>query len=357
MNERPIRTPDGSIVDSNGKVLYFSLKRFVENICVGNCCFICGISPHDTTFNNEHVLPNWLLKKFNMHANKITLPNGDQHQYGTYTVPCCEACNSLMAKYYETPISRLFAEGEDAVRDYLVRGGSQHLFTWMALIFLKLHLKDSGLRQYLDRRLGDETIAHDYQWELFHHLHAVARAFYVDASIDSSVFGSFSCMPALVGNKYESFDLADVSLGQTLMLRIDGIALFAVFDDASAGQTGINNVLENIKGPMVPVQLRELTARFAACNLHLNNRPVFGTCVAPGSPLQVRIHCHHDDVPEFVTEDKHLLGQILISTVGPWIRQIQHPTRLQEETSRLLAEGHLSLLFDDNGAFIQYPLQ
>jgi hypothetical protein len=39
-------TEDGSIIDRVGKVIFFSAQRFVDDICLGNCCFICGPDRH-----------------------------------------------------------------------------------------------------------------------------------------------------------------------------------------------------------------------------------------------------------------------------------------------------------------------
>ena len=68
-------TADGSIVGEDGKILFFSLKRFRRDIVEGNCCFICGISPAKTQFNDEHVIPDWILKEFSLHNKLVTLPN------------------------------------------------------------------------------------------------------------------------------------------------------------------------------------------------------------------------------------------------------------------------------------------
>jgi hypothetical protein len=348
-------TADGSIVDGTGKVLYFSLERFTRDICEGNCCFICGVAPAAAEFNNEHILPNWVLKKFGLHGRAITLPNLEQHQYGTYTVPCCKACNSLMADRYETPISELVAQGKEAIYSHLESEGPQLLFTWMALIFLKTHLKDRLLRKYLDRRLGDETIAADYQWEIFHHLHAVARAFYVNAIFDPSVFGALSCLPALTEEGMERFDLVDLSQGQTLMVRIDDIALYAVFDDACATHNGINDILERIKGPLNHVQLREVAAQYAACNLHLRNRPLFSMTVAPGDPIRVRLLATHDERALFYPRDPSVFGSLL-ERVNSHALDYMAPGRTRDEYLALMRSGKLSFLFDDQGAFIQYPL-
>lgn len=50
------KTSDGSIVDQDSKVIFFSTRRFIDDICIGNCCFICGAKPENKPFNDEHVL-------------------------------------------------------------------------------------------------------------------------------------------------------------------------------------------------------------------------------------------------------------------------------------------------------------
>jgi hypothetical protein len=46
---------------NTGNVIYFSLERFVRDIGLGDCCFICGASPSDVPFNNEHVIAEWFF--------------------------------------------------------------------------------------------------------------------------------------------------------------------------------------------------------------------------------------------------------------------------------------------------------
>src|SRR5579859_1321856 len=105
------KTLDGSFLDETGKVIYFSIQRFVNDICEGNCCFICGKKPDEVAFNEEHVLPDWLLRKYNLHNRQITLPNLRGYTYSQYKIPCCVPCNTLMGETFETPISALVSQG------------------------------------------------------------------------------------------------------------------------------------------------------------------------------------------------------------------------------------------------------
>jgi hypothetical protein len=38
-----MKTADGSIKDSDGKIIFFSFDRFMSDIVLGNCCFICPV--------------------------------------------------------------------------------------------------------------------------------------------------------------------------------------------------------------------------------------------------------------------------------------------------------------------------
>ncbi len=71
-----VQTSDGSVEDEAGKVILFSITRFVRDICQGDCCFICGAKSRSKEFNDEHILPEWLLRRFNLFGRFITLPNG-----------------------------------------------------------------------------------------------------------------------------------------------------------------------------------------------------------------------------------------------------------------------------------------
>ena len=97
-----MNTPDGSVVDGTGNVIYFSVDRFVSDICEGGCCFVCGVGPDAAQFSDEHILPRWILKKFNLFDRTIGVPNTAQFPYGRYTVPCCLDCNQLTGRLYFT---------------------------------------------------------------------------------------------------------------------------------------------------------------------------------------------------------------------------------------------------------------
>ena len=164
------KTADGSIEDHTGKVLFFSKDRFVNDICLGSCCFICGAQPGSKPFNDEHVIPDWILRKFDLFDRTITLPNATTIKYARYNVPCCAECNSLMGRQVEERISKVVNAGPDAVQNHIRDGNGLEVFVWLGLIFLKTHLKDRDYRVHLDHRKGDSKIGDAYDWETMHHM-------------------------------------------------------------------------------------------------------------------------------------------------------------------------------------------
>ena len=58
-------------------------------------------------FNDEHIIPRWILKRFGLFDKQITLPSGERRHYRGYRIPCCVTCNSLLGDTVEAPISQL----------------------------------------------------------------------------------------------------------------------------------------------------------------------------------------------------------------------------------------------------------
>lgn len=276
MSVKPlILATDGSVEDSAGKTLLFSVERFIEQIVKLSNCFICGATPTSTEFNDEHVLPDWILKRFELHSRLMTLPNQTYTKYKHLKVPCCRSCNSLMGGIFEGPLREMFELGYQGFLDALSKKSPAFLFDWLALIFLKMHLKDKNTRMYRDSRAGDGMIAELYDWTELHHIHCLCRRFYTGVHLHPSAAGSLLILPAKTQPHIENFDFLDLHMSQTIMLRIDDVAILSTLNDHCAGATVLNDRLQVIEGPLSPLQLRELAALLACANMDMTPRPRF----------------------------------------------------------------------------------
>lgn len=347
------KTPDGSFIDDAGRVIYFSVERFVKDIVEGDCCFICGKKPSEVPFNEEHVLPDWIIKKYDLSSRKITLPNLHGFTYSQYKIPCCVACNELMGKTFEKPISDLISTGYAAVVDYLLKHGPRLIFVWLALIFLKTHLKDRGLRVSLDRRKDEGVIGDFYQWKELHHIHCIARSFYTSAIIEPAVYGTFVVQQAQMLNGIESFDFGDLYDLRCVLMRIEDTCFIVVLNDSQAAGTGFHKYLERLTGPLSPIQLREVLARLGYANHLLEQRPIYKSEIDHNVP-ECRIVVELPPRVIFKDINQEELGLVIYSAVHGILDRMANPdlAAIKEHVRK----GKYTFLFDSNGDLISDSL-
>jgi hypothetical protein len=350
-----VRTSDGSFLDEDGRVIFFSCERFIRDICEGDCCFICGASRSTKPFNDEHVLPEWILRRYELLKRRVTLPNRTTFRYDRYTVPCCVECNSLMGREIEVPVSKLIAQGQDAIHEHLKARGALMFFVWMGLTFLKTHLKDRDLRFHQDLREPEGPISALYTWENLHHIHSVVRCFYTGCTVSSNVFGSFLVLPVRSEATTDDFDFGDLHEAQTMLIRLGNTAFITVFNDSCGALNLVMHRIERIEGPVSVVQLRELMAEFAFANLHLKDRPLYRTAVDCNSG-ECRIEADHPKEVEMLPIDLGLRGRLMEHALRDMIPAITVPGRTREQFEAALLDGRMSFLFDDEGKFIRKSL-
>lgn len=348
------KTEDGSFVDANGKVIFFSTERFINDICLGECCFICGAKPDERRFNNEHILPHWLLRRYDLFGKTISLPNEGTVRYDRYTVPCCAECNSLMGKEVEGPISEVVRGGADAINDFVENGGLLKIIVWMGLIFLKTHLRDRAHKVHLDARKGDERIADDYDWADLHHLHTVVRCFYTGCFVEREAVGSFLATSIKAQASPDRFDFSDLSVAQTMLLRLDDVAMLTVFNDSGGAMNYFWQKLQKITGPVSELQLREIMVDLAYLNLHLKDRPTFRT-ECDHINEQCRIVAQRPQLA-LGDLDQKMRGAMLYHAVRHALPHMKVRDRTEVEVLEAIKAGSFSFLFNDKGEFIEEQL-
>ncbi len=345
----PVRTPDGSLIDEDGRVLFFSTERFIRDICLGECCFICGCPPGQRAFNNEHILPRWILRRYGLFSRSITLPNDTPFRYDQYTVPCCADCNSLMGRRLEEPIRDIFCRGHQGLVDHLMANGPLLIFVWLALVFVKTHLKDRSLRQHRAPRAGQEMISHDYDWAGLHHVHCIARAFYTGCQVDAAAHGSMLFLAAKVRPEFEMFDFRDVYHARSILVRFDDFAIISVLDDGCGALSIFQKPFEKVAGAMSPIQLRETLGHLSYLNLHIRERAKFWTEYDPTDGL--RIVGRTPAQVELDSAEVTSLGETVYACCEDLLAQFKNPNI--EQIRQQVRDGRWTFLWDAEGNFDQ----
>jgi hypothetical protein len=347
------KAPDGTVLDKDGRVVFFSTRRFVNDICLGNCCFICGVAPGAVEFNDEHILPDWLLRRYGLHQKTVNLPNATLRKYAGYRIQCCKSCNSMMGEMVEQPLGRVLVEGLTATNDFAANEGVLKLIVWLGLIFFKTHLNDKNLRHHLDARKGIQSIAEEanYDWSELHHIHTIVRCFYSGTEVAKEAVGSFLTMPVRGEAMKGDFDFLDFKVPQTIYLRLGETALFAVFNDSGAALNCFMPILDRITGPVSDLQAREIAAELAGLNLHIKNRPLFQSKWHLTEEW-IRAEAERPEHIELVPMNEEVMGEIKSSAFSNILPQIRLRGLAPDEVGDLMRVGRLSFLFDDDGNFI-----
>lgn len=345
-----IKTEDGSILDENGNYVFISKEKFVADICIGSACFLCGQNKSPDAINDEHILPNWLLKKYALHNQTISLPNKTPFPYAQYKIPICIECNSLLGEKIEAPISSAFKSESDGIEDLANAGNLHILQQWLSLIFVKTHLKDKYLRNYRDRRKPDRKISDQlaYEFHEFHHTYCISRMVYSGAVADECSFGSLFIVPTEMDASPNGYDYIDSTMGFTLGIVIGEIGIISVFNDGGACTAALSNITGKIDAPLSRIQFRELVAHIACCNMHLSNRPTFSTFTDLHSTKNTFILSKTEDRPQFMKFDAKVFGKLMYRYTRCHIQKNKNIPKFFSK----LKNGEISFLFDDNGNFI-----
>ena len=163
--------------------------------------------------------------------------------------------------------------------------------------------------------------------------------------------GSLLVMSVTQRPGVEPFDFADLSAAQTLLLRVDGVAFLAVFNDSGGAMQGLMPKLDRITGAVHELQLRELLAELAFVNLQIEHRPTFHTLVDGRSGEQF-IEATRPPQSSLIPMDKALRGRLLHQAVRHTIGRLHVPGFTDEQILAGITSGDWTFLFDDDGNFI-----
>lgn len=335
---------DGSIYGADSKVLHFSAQHFYDDVVKGNCCFVCGRKPSkDVPFNDEHVIPNWILRRYSMHDQTIGLPNGRSSMYGRYKVPCCVECNSALGEKVEEPVRELLSGGIAALRNGVSAELGCLLFSWCSLIFLKTHLKDLRVKWNPDPRQNENfNIGQTYDWQSLHHIQCMARAPVVRAKYGYGSIGTLMVREAWTP-KRGRYDYCDFSFAYTSMLQLDDMAIFAVMNDSKMCEQVLESDFDRL-GKLSPLQTRELTTVLAETNRRITPRPVHKTTVEVSGERTIVA-----EVPErfdLAAPNNEISGQLLSRLVEGMPLE---PGLLAE-----VRNGKGSFVYREDGSFIEH---
>lgn len=348
-----IHQETGTIIHADDRrILHYGFDDFVECIVKGADCFICGAEYGSKPFNNEHVIPKWIMKHYCKPDAFIVLPNGSTIKHIHYTVGCCQDCNTKLSEVFEKPVSELLKNDYETVADAIAQDESIYikLFHWTCLLFFKTHLKDSYLYAERDRRLDSGSIADTYCWHPLYHIHGIIRSHHTGAILTEDIQGTIVVFEALDEGPDEQFDYLDNLNSQVVMVKVGKIVILAVLNDSRFCLAGYKTFLSRISGALNTIQIRELFARLRYLNENIKKRPRFHSLfkndqmiISARRPKKIAFFSGEYEKSSLFKYMRFYIGEL----VPPDL-----PDR--EEFLRDLEAGRAQFIFDENYNFFQH---
>ena len=191
-------------------------------------CFLCGTKIKQGLRSEEHIIPEWLQRKYNLWNNKVEFPNKYTKNYSSLKVACCFECNQIMKENLENRVIKIFEQGYNSIKEEDL----EILYLWIGKIFFSFHFKDLFLKKNL-RNKSKNRIRSKREFKYFSMLHMLLQAirfehvyrFYRPYSI--YVYKTLKYSPS----DDRAFDYIDSTIGMIAAIRFSDVGIICVFNE------------------------------------------------------------------------------------------------------------------------------
>jgi hypothetical protein len=248
-------------------------------------CFLCGAQLSTSNRSREHIFPRWLLQRFKLWNEELTLVNGTGIRYGRFSVPCCRDCNNGPLSRLETVAKRAVQAGFEAFCDLdpVVR------YQWLLKIFYTIIFRESAFS--FDRKTGPKggTIWEPEMLERLRTGHVLLQSIRFNMEVVGTPPWSILCCRTRVFNDVkQNFDFLDNIFSMGLAIRINDIGVVACLEDNNALEQSWSQSWPELHSLVLqPIQFKELAVRFFYERYLLNRVPKFIVLLPQSDTMQV----------------------------------------------------------------------
>lgn len=267
--------------DENSKDLQDFLEALSDFRSPREKCFLCAESLLLGNYTEEHVIPRWAQKRYNLWNQQLVLLNQTSLPYRHLTVPCCDNCNRYRLKPLEDSLSQTVEHGRKSV----LQLGLKLLFLWLGKIFYGILYKELSL--LVDRRNpGEGTIITSEILERYRmHKVFLQQAREMVETIDFHPGSVFVFSMQSLPQKSLEWDFCDNVETMFIACRVGRVGLIATLADGGAQQPFEEAYKDIFKLDLHPLQFRELCAQFSYRSTLATRTPKY--MVSQGEPYKV----------------------------------------------------------------------
>ncbi len=234
-------------------------------------CFLCGVELTAGNISKEHVIPQWLQRKYNLWNQRIALLNKTFIEYRYLTIPCCRTCNNDNLKPVEDRIKEAVDKGIDAFKAL----NKMDVFLWLSKILYGIIYKELFLKFDLKEEESVSITEPEFlkiHETLFLFLHGYMGQIVYQDFFPASIF----IFKTQSYDKNErDWDFVDNPIYLTIGLRMGNIGIIAVLQDAETHEFLNEQLKENFEIPFHWIQFRELFSKITYSASLLNRTPKY----------------------------------------------------------------------------------
>lgn len=221
-----------------------------------NQCFLCGTLLQEDTDSKEHIFPKWLLRRYDLWDETITLLNRTSIPYRYLTIPCCSTCNNEYLSRLESEIELAANNGPSAVAQV----EKVHLYQWIGKIFFGLLYRELSLSADRSKpELGPITTPEFL--EDFRALHGFIQSIAKPIEFHEFFPGSLFVFEVEPIPEIGDFDYSDNFVGMSFFIRMGNIGIIACLKDDEQILGALSELYQAMRNRRLhPIQFDELCA-------------------------------------------------------------------------------------------------
>lgn len=236
-----------------------------------SCCFLCGENMDKNNPTLEHVIPKWILNKYNLWDHKITLLNQTHLNYRHLTIPCCAPCNNNYLSKIESEVK---ASHEAGFKKF-EKIDKEILYYWLGKIFYGIIYRElSLLNDRSNPALGYIT-SHEFLDDFKAHyifLQGIRGLHKFEKFSPASIFIFKTQCP---DEPELQWDFTDDVRSMFIAIRMGEIGIIAVLQDNGSNETMKNLLGDFSQIQLHPIQFKEAAAQIVYKSLLFNRTPKY----------------------------------------------------------------------------------
>jgi len=313
------------------------LDKLYDPSDISKKCFICGTELNKTNKTNEHVFPQWLIKRYNLQESSLALLDGSLKMYTRLKVPCCNICNNEYWATLESKISEAVNSGVEAVRLL----NKDMLYLWLVKLFFGTLVKESKISRNNKEKKPSKKIVENEMFLKFNYFQLLLHMMTIGGEI---IEPNYSIFIFDIFDNDTTFNYSTDINSNFISIQLGRIGIICCMDDYGSSRKSFDKIVEFEAKTIHILQFNEICA-LINYELFRNIFNVMRTFVESKEDgnYKYMFHRHFD----FVTEKEKYDSKKLAYYKLLYWKKISKDLTINHVYNT--KKGVLSLLYTNNG--------